>query len=124
MKVYIGNDLNLISKIDRLVKLKATLGVCAWAGDFSSCNYDVDTLIEYIDNELSKIQNSLIVEKELSEEEDLKYFELVNKDEKTKRILETGVITNDCVGFVNEEVLQLLGCINDKITSSSFCWVV
>lgn len=124
MKVYIGNDLNLISKIDRLVKLKATLGVCAWAGDFSSYNYDVDTLIEYIDNELSRIQHSLTVEKELSEEEDLKYFELVNKDEKTQRILETGVITNDYVESVDEEVLHLLGCINNKITSSSFCWVV
>ena len=82
MKVYLVNDVDLVSKMKRLIKLKADLGLCAWYNDFSDSKFDVQELIDATEAKLEAVKAKSEIIKDFTDDEDMAYFEAINSDEK------------------------------------------
>ena len=124
MKVYLGSDKKIIPVIKRLVKLKADLGLCAWANDFSDCDFDISELMDIIEKKLDCIKNDYAIVKELTDDEDMEYFESVNEDESVKRLLETGILDREAKEELGNSYPSLLKDVIDKVSDSCFIWIV
>lgn len=124
MKIYLVDNINLIPKMKRLIRLKADLGLCAWSKDFSDSKYDIQGLIDIIEEKLDGIKGNSQILKELSDEEDMAYFECVNKDATISRLLDTGIIESQTKDLLMQNCPSVLTDVIEKISESSFIWVV
>lgn len=120
MKVYLINNVDLIPKMKRLIKLKANLGVCAWSNDFSDCKFDIQELIDATDEKLETIKNNSKVLKVLSHDEDMAYFEYINSNVIVMKLLDTGIIDSDVKKALGEKIPPLLKNEIKEVSDLSF----
>ena len=127
MKVLLCDDVKSIGYIKRLVMLKANLGVSEWAGDFKKCDFDINELIDYIDDELERLSTSFKLFSEMSYEEDDKYFNTINKSYDIQKIFETGVIDVEKKTLIKKyrsDCPQVIIELLDYIDDGHFVWIV
>lgn len=124
MKVYLVNDVDLVSKMKRLIKLKADLGLCAWYNDFSDSKFDVQELIDATEAKLEAVKAKSEIIKDFTDDEDMAYFEAINSDEKISRLLETGIIDCSVKEALGGKCPSLIANEINKVTNASFIWIV
>lgn len=123
MKVYLVNNIALIPKMKRLIKLKADLGLCAWYNDFSDCKFDIQELIDATEAKLEMIKDNSQVLKSYSDDEDMAYFEYINSNAAVMKILDTGIIDSDARDALGENCPSLLKNEIKVVSDSCFIWI-
>lgn len=124
MKVYLVNDISLISKMKRLIRLKADLGLCVWSNDFSDCKFSIQDLIDATDAKLDAIKDNSVVLKEFSDDEDMEFFETVNSNVMVGKLLDSGIVDFETKAALGEQFPALLVDVSDKVSDTCFIWIV